>query len=189
MEKPLSNETELIERARRFDRIALAQIYDLYSPGLYRYAMAKLGDTGQAEDSVAETFSRFLQALRAGKGPRDYIQAYLYRTAHNLIADHYRRSATRSETGLDEKMVNPDADPEKESQRRHDQHVLRAALAELTPDQQQVITLKFIQGWENDQIAAAVGKPVGAVKALQHRGMERLKRLLDKEKEEHEKEN
>jgi RNA polymerase sigma-70 factor (ECF subfamily) len=59
-------------------------------------------------------------------------------------------------------------------QREH----VRAALARLTPEQRQVISLKYLEGWENDAIAAALQKPVGAVKALQHRAIASLKRLL-----------
>src|SRR5512146_3289115 len=85
------NEIELLAGAQSFDLDSLAIIYDVYSPGLYGYAMRLLGDDCLAEDCVSETFSRFLKALRAGKGPQDHLQAYLYRIAHNWITDRYRR--------------------------------------------------------------------------------------------------
>ncbi len=88
-------EQELLTKAGQFDTRALTEIYDLYSPRLYRYAMRLLGDDCAAEDCVSETFSRFLKALQAGKGPRDYLQAYLFRAAHNLVVDHYRRMTCR----------------------------------------------------------------------------------------------
>jgi RNA polymerase sigma-70 factor (ECF subfamily) len=76
-------EQELLHAAYALEEQTLAEIYDLYSPRLYRYAMRLLGDAQISEDCVAETFSRFLQALQAGRGPRDHLQAYLFRTAHN----------------------------------------------------------------------------------------------------------
>ncbi|MGE5250449.1 MAG: RNA polymerase sigma factor, partial [Bacteroidota bacterium] len=85
------SDQDLLIKARQFDNGALAEIYDFYSPRLYRYAIKLLGDACTAEDCVAETFSRFLQALHSNRGPRDYLQAYLFRTAHNLVVDHYRR--------------------------------------------------------------------------------------------------
>ena len=94
------SEQELLTQAGQFDSRALAEIYDLYSPRLYRYAMRLLGDDCAAEDCVSETFSRFLKALQAGKGPRDYLQAYLFRTAHNLVVDHYRRHADHYQRNL-----------------------------------------------------------------------------------------
>src|SRR5512138_184862 len=85
------SEQDLLNGARALDMQALAAIYDRYSPGLYAYAMRLLGDECQAEDCVAETFSRFLKSLRAGQGPEEHLQAYLYRIAHNWITDLYRR--------------------------------------------------------------------------------------------------
>ena len=72
-----SSEKELLKAALRFDPKALGQIYDLYSPGLYRYATRFLGDPSVAEDCVAETFSRFLKAIHAKRGPKDHLKAYL----------------------------------------------------------------------------------------------------------------
>ncbi|MBU4352821.1 MAG: sigma-70 family RNA polymerase sigma factor, partial [Nanoarchaeota archaeon] len=176
MDTALFLETDLIQRARQYDRQALAQIYDLYSPGLYRYAMRLLGDSNLAEDCVSETFSRLLGALQRGKGPRDHLQAYLYRIAHNWITDQYRRQPPAEE--LDENLPNPGEDPESAATRLMRQARLREAIRRLTPDQQQVIALKFLEGWENEEIANALGKPLGAVKSLQHRALENLKRFL-----------
>ena len=176
MDTALLLETDLIQRARQFDRQALVQIYDLYSPGLYRYAMRLLGNQALAEDCVSETFSRFLSAVHNGKGPCDHLQAYLYRIAHNWITDQYRREPPAEE--LDETLPNPEEGPETTAARLMRQAHLREVIRRLTPDQQQVIALKFLEGWENEEIANALGKPVGAVKSLQHRALESLKRLL-----------
>ena len=87
----MTSDQALLQRARHFDQQALGEIYDTYSPRLYRYAMRLLGEVELSEDCVAETFSRFLHALHGGGGPTDYLQAYLYRVAHNWITDQYRR--------------------------------------------------------------------------------------------------
>ena len=79
----VSEEQELLQLATRLDIKALARIYDTYSPGIYRYAMRLLGEMTVAEDCVAETFARFLKAMQERRGPRDHLQAYLYRIAHN----------------------------------------------------------------------------------------------------------
>lgn len=176
MESRVVSEFELLQLVRRLDSQALAQVYDLYSPGLYRYAMRLLGDSNLAEDCVSETFSRLLGALQSGKGPRDHLQAYLYRIAHNWITDQYRREPPAEE--LDETLPHPDEDPETAAARLMRQARLRESIRRLTPDQQQVIALKFLEGWENEEIANALDKPLGAVKSLQHRALESLKRLL-----------
>lgn len=168
-------EQELLTKAGQFDTRALTEIYDLYSPRLYRYAMRLLGDDCAAEDCVSETFSRFLKALQAGKGPRDYLQAYLFRTAHNLVVDHYRRQPLTEE--LTDDLPNVE-DTENAADHNLSQNRVRAALHKLTEDQQQVVSLKFLEGWDNDAVAKALNKPVGAVKSLQHRALAQLQKIL-----------
>jgi RNA polymerase sigma-70 factor (ECF subfamily) len=166
---------DLLVQAKQLEPCALAEIYDLYSPRLYRYAVRLLGDACAAEDCVAETFSRFLQALQKGRGPRDYLQAYLFRAAHNFIVDHYRHR--QPECILDDDT--PDCENTEENASLNiRQHHVRAALLELTEDQGQVIALKFLEGWENEEIARVLNKPVGAVKSLQHRALAHLQKIL-----------
>lgn len=172
------NEQHLLTRAQRFDLDALAEIYDLYSPGLYAYAMRLLGDSSQADDCVAETFRRYLQALKAGKGPKHHLKAYLYRIAHNWITDQYRRQPLPSLSLEGDPPLPTDQHPEQEADERLEREQVRRALQCLTPEQRQVIMLKYVEGWENQAIAAALNKPVGAVKSLQHRALESLRRIL-----------
>jgi RNA polymerase sigma-70 factor (ECF subfamily) len=180
MKANIPSEKALIKGALRFDQATLAKIYDLYSPELYRYAARFLGDLSMAEDCVADTFSRFLKALSAGRGPKDHLRAYLYRIAHNLIVDYYRRTPDMVE--LKETHSGTDNTPEQEADLRMRQAQMRKAIQQLTPDQQQVIAFKYLQGWENEEIAQALDKPVGAIKSLQHRALASLQRILSKEK-------
>ncbi|MCJ7435997.1 MAG: sigma-70 family RNA polymerase sigma factor [Anaerolineales bacterium] len=169
-------ESDLLPLALNLDSNALAQIYDLYSPAIYRYAMRLLGNTSLAEECVAETFSRLLQILHAGKGPREHLQAYLYRVAHNWITDQYRRELPAEE--LSEMMPAGIETPEELSVLHIRQAHLREAIQQLTPDQQQVIALKYLEDFDNEEIARTTRKPIGAVKALQHRALASLQRLL-----------
>ena len=173
-----SKEIDLLSRAKRFDLETLAEIYDSYNPRIYAYARRLLGEDDLAEECAAETFSRFLSALKAGRGPERYLQAYLYRIAHNWITDQYRRQPPPP--------LSPEADfnlageilPEHEADLRIQQEQVRSALRRLTPEQCQVVMLKFVEGWENQAVAAALQKPVGAVKSLQHRALVSLRRML-----------
>jgi RNA polymerase sigma-70 factor (ECF subfamily) len=168
----------LLEKARHFNLDALAEVYDRYSPGIYRYAMKLLGNSSLAEDCVAETFSRLLKAFRGGGGPTNYLQAYLYRIAHHWITDYYRRQPPTEwiETKeMDLELTGSQGGSENDPI-LHQQ--IRSALMRLTPEQRQVIVLKYIIGEDNEEIALALKKPVGAVKSLQHRALEALRRLL-----------
>jgi RNA polymerase sigma-70 factor (ECF subfamily) len=177
----MEKENDLLKKASRMDQEALAEIYDRFSPGVYRYALRQLGDAALAEDCVAETFSRFLKALSRGGGPRRYLQAYLYRTAHNWISDHFRRK-THDLVPFDPgAIVDPSPPPEQKAVARAEQRQVQEALAELTPDQRQVVVLKYLEGWSNQDIAVTMDKTVGAVKALQNRALSGLKRQLLRE--------
>ncbi len=169
---------ELLRRARLLEEQALAEIYDRWSPGLYRYALRLLGEADLAEECVAETFRRFLEIIRGGRGPRDYLQAYLYRTAHNWITDQYRRNPILFLPLGTNLAIEESSETARVVDRNIEQQRLRVALMQLTADQRQVILLKFVEGWTNEAIAEAVQKPVGAVKSLQHRALESLRRFL-----------
>jgi RNA polymerase sigma-70 factor (ECF subfamily) len=171
----LSNEQELLRLASQLNITALAEIYDCYSPGLYRYAMRLLGEAALAEDCVAEAFTRFLQSLQKGSGPRHHLQAYLYRIAHNWIVDFYRN---HEETLALSEMLSCEDDPEEAAAKRIRQKRVREAICRLTPDQQKVISLKYLEDWSNEEIAHALQKPVGAVKSIQHRALASLYKLL-----------
>jgi len=180
MDNQVPSDTELLELARQFNQTALAQIYDTYSPGMYRYAMRRLSDQDLAEECVADSFSRFLQALRAKRGPENFLQAYLYRMAHNWIIDHYRREPMQP-VELTEEQRDENANPEVDTSKNMQKERLRMVIKKLTPDQQQVITLKYLEGWENEEIAHSLKKPVGAIKSLHHRGLASLEKILKRE--------
>ncbi len=178
----MTSERKLLQLARQFDHQALAEIYDHYSPKLYRYAMRLLGDVDLAEDCVADTFSRFLRALKGGGGPKQHLQAYLYRVAHNWVVDHYRR--TPPVVLDDQRKLSEDGDLAQKVETKLESERVRSALRLLTPEQRQVIVLKYLEELSNREVAEIVGKSVGAVKALQHRALASLERLLISVKEE-----
>jgi RNA polymerase sigma-70 factor (ECF subfamily) len=174
----MNSDNGLIEQLHRLDEGALAEIYDRFSPELFRYAWRLLGEADLAEECVAETFSRFLQALARQNGPVQSVRAYLYRVAHNWITDHYRRGA-QSLLPLDDELSGDfAADPCLEVAHKLEQDEVRRALAILTAEQRQVIVLRYLEDWRLEEISDALGKPVGAIKALQHRGLCALRRLL-----------
>jgi RNA polymerase sigma-70 factor (ECF subfamily) len=172
----MATEKQLLFGARNFDQEALAEIYDRYSPGLYRYAIRLLSDNAHAEECVAETFSRFLHAIKDGGGPKAHLQAYLYRIAHNWITDQYRSQSIESIELEDTIEVEPNSLSIPMDILLMEQ--VRKALMQLTPDQRQVIILKFIEGWGNSEVARTMKKSVGAVKSLQHRALATLNLLL-----------
>lgn len=179
----MNNERVLLQQAFCFEEQALAEIYERYSPGIYRYVWRLLGEQNLAEECVSETFSRFLQALQSGHGPQEYLQAYLYRIAHNWVTDFYRRQTPPSLPLDDDIEGSQDEDPSQMVSRSFDLQRVRAALALLTPEQRHVVLLKYFKDMSNDEIARSLNKPISAIKALQHRGLAALRRLLIKHTE------
>ena len=180
MNAQIPSETELLRLAHRLDSIALAQIYDLYSPDIYRYAMRLLGDPSVAEDCVSETFSRLLKALQHGQGPVDFLKAYLYRVAHNWITDYYRRQPPPTEELKDE-LPDRESSPEHQTEDRLLAERTRRALLLLPAEQREVIMLRYYEGLEMEEIAASMGKTLGAAKALQHRGLTALRKMFSED--------
>lgn len=161
------------------DKRTLAEIYTAFSPRLYRYAYRLLGEAGEAEEMVAETFHRFLVAVRFERGPQLHLSGYLFRILHNLITDRFRRRPPAM-MPLDDDLPG-ESDPARLGDLHLQQARARALLLRLTPEQRFVITLKYFEGLSNDEIAAALGKNTGTVKSLQHRGLEALRRALLRE--------
>ena len=174
----ISPDQALLERAKRFEPKALEELFDLYSQGIYRYAFRLLGDTELARECMSETFSRLLVALKRDSGPDNYLQAYLYRIAHNWVTDYYRTKVPPNLPLDADLQADPADDPQLVVAGHIANDQLRQALGLLTPDQRQVIVLKYLEDWETEAISRTLNKPIGAIKALQHRGLESLRRIL-----------
>ncbi|NQS91116.1 MAG: sigma-70 family RNA polymerase sigma factor [Chloroflexi bacterium] len=172
------NPKKLLEQARVFDQKALGYIYDQYSDALFAYAYKHVGRTQVAEDLVAETFKRFLTALERGGGPTDHLQAYLYRITHNLITDLYRNEPPPILDLDEDQLQGEEPGPTDVIASKQDAERIRRALKLITPEQRQVIVLKFLEGWSSPEIAHSLEKSLGSVKSLQHRGLAALQRIL-----------
>jgi RNA polymerase sigma-70 factor (ECF subfamily) len=171
------DEQVLLFQAKRLDTTALGLVYDYFSPPIYRYAYHLLGDPDMAEECLADTFKRFLQAIEGGKGPHSHLKAYLYRIAHNWITDHYRNRSNK-DVELSENLIDDKPDPRAEVHERFERENLRKVIHQLTPEQQQVIVLRYVEEYENEEIAKILNRTVGSVKALQHRALASLRQRL-----------
>ncbi len=160
------------------DRAALAAAYDQFHLPIYRYIYRQVGDVETARDLAAESFRRLLAAVKQGHGPSDNLKAWLYRTAHNLVIDFYRRRKHRDHLPLDDNLLDGGHDPVLSAELHLSTQQVRAALRRLTPEQQGVIVLKYLEGLSNAEVAAVLDKPVGAVKSLQHRALAALRNEL-----------
>lgn len=160
-----------------FDRQALVEIYEHYSPEIFRYAYRLLDDNDLAEDCVADTFHRLMVAIRSGTNFEN-MRAYLYRIAHNWVTDHYRRQPLPTLPLDEDAQSDPEDNPSQLVAQRMDRQRVRAAILRLSPEQREVIELRFMENWSHYDVATALGKSVDATRALQHRAVEALRQIL-----------
>jgi len=179
----LVEEQALLRGARELDEPALSAIFETYYPLLYRYIYHHARHRATAEDLTAEVFSRMLEQLAKGRGPEQHLKAWLYRVAHNLVVDNARRQVHRDHDPLDEEMVSTEQDVELEVHGTIQGQQAGMALQRLTPMQRAVIILKYLEGYTNKEISSILELSVGAVKALQHRGLASMRRYLAQTRE------
>jgi RNA polymerase sigma-70 factor (ECF subfamily) len=173
-----------LKKAHSLDRNTLGGIYDEFQPLLYSYIYRRVGEVELAQDLTADVFRRFLQAMANGNGPNNHLRAWLYRVAHNLVIDHYRRAERHRGQPLQEQLASDEAGPAALAEQQIQCQRVRSAMDRLTTDQQEVVALKFLDGLSNDEVAQITDKTVGAVKALQHRALAALRRHLLSQDEE-----
>jgi len=176
----LPDEATLLKRVAECDVTALTQVYDDYYDRIYRYVYGYLGRVGYAEDITADVFLRLLKATRDGTGPRSHLCAWLYRVAHNLIVDMFRRMPPE-ELELTEWLEGTEGDPVYTVEQYVDPQRLRLALGQLSECQQQVIMLRFFQDLNIREVAGVMGRSTGAVCALQHRALCALRKALQQQ--------
>ena len=180
LSRPPPDETTLIERAARNDQEAIATLYDLYAPKIYSYIYHRVNDQLVTEDLTGQVFLRMIEAVKSQKAWHTSFSGWLYRIAHNLVVDHYRRRGRATHTDIDESpnIIAQDSDPYQKAAALLDNDALLRAIGELTEEQARVITLRFLEGYSISEVAARLDKTEGAIKALQYRGVASLRRIM-----------
>ena len=175
----VSDEHNLLMRAREYDTAALGELYDQYAPKIYSYILYQVCDDCLAEDLTANVFRKVLDAVLTSKAWQQSFTSWLYRIAHNAVVDHYRRNKNNESLPLDERLVAASDDPVAAVESRLSREDIKQALLALTLDQREVVALKFFEGFSNLETAQVMGKTEGAIKSLQYRALGALRRQLE----------
>ncbi len=177
---PLPNERQLVLQAQAGNSEAFGQLYDAYMERIYRFVYFRVEDQQTAEDITSQVFLKAWSNLDRFSFNRTPYLAWLYTIAHNAVIDHYR---TRKVTAALDDVHLAQQDHAEVVENSIDLHTemksIKAALQSLTDDQQKVLTLKFIEGMSNNEIASHLGKREGAIRALQMRGLQALAKQLE----------
>ena len=174
------NQEELLERASRAEPAALGAVYDQYADRIYAYIYRRVGQAEVAEDLTGQVFMRMLEAIRRDQGWRSSFSGWLYRIAHNLVVDYYRRRGRVTLIDIDEAtpIRATEGDPVRSTESLLNREQLRAALFQLTEEQAEVITLRFMEERSIAEVADLMDKTEGAIKALQYRAVLALRRVM-----------
>ena len=176
---PLNIDTDLIQRAQKGDAHVIQALYEHHYLGVFRYLYYRVGDHQMAEDLTSEVFLRMLRFLGGFHPPSNTFTPWLYQIARNLAIDYYRKTGNYEHVQLDESLTDG-TDRTHEAVERHlTNEMLRKALDHLTPDQRDVILMRFISGMPIAEVAASLHKTEDAVKGLQRRGLILLRGILD----------
>ena len=166
-------------RAAQADRAEFAILYRRYLDRVYGYCFYLLGDHHDAEDATERTFLAALGAIGRFRHEGSTFRAWLFRIAHNQLANALRGRRRRATTPLDTLPEPPaDDDPADAVHRADEARRVRRALDKLSEDRRQVLVLRFVNGLTAWEIGEVLGRSAGAVRVLQHRALRDLERLL-----------
>jgi RNA polymerase sigma-70 factor (ECF subfamily) len=171
-----------VRRAAGGDEDAGALLFDTYYPRVFRYALAKLRHIADAEDVAAETFAKVLGGLDGFRWKGGGFEAWLFRIAANLVVDRARgREREQATEELPLASGIEEWTPEAGVLAGEQATELHGLLQRLPPEQKEVLLLRFAAGLDTNETGAVMGKKPNAVRQLQHRALEGLRRMMPQE--------
>ena len=173
----LTETEETLVRRARHDADAFGELYERYVDRIYNYVFYRVGDTAEAEDLTARVFYRALGHIDEYQTRGAPFAAWLYRIAHNLVANWYRDRSRRKNVRLDDiaLLAERGEGPPQRAEQSEEAQTLVRAIRKLPAERQQLLILKFGEELSNEEIARLMGRSEGAVKSLYHRTLVALR--------------
>jgi RNA polymerase sigma-70 factor (ECF subfamily) len=165
------NEADVLMHASQGDREAFGQLYERYIDRIFNYVYYRTGNTHDAEDLTARVFQRAMSHIHNYTDRGVPFSAWLYRIAHNLVANWHRDRSRRQEIRINDLPVLPAKgdQPETSLLRTEEQDALLRLIRKLPPERQNLLILKFVENLSNADIGQIMGRSEGAIKSLYHR--------------------
>ena len=167
-------DVNILERARKFDQKAVSQLCEHYYPKILKFMYYRVGPN-QADDLTGEVFLKVIRSLGRQNGR---FEPWLYKIARNVIIDSSRKVKAKQEVQAEEKMLEKIPSPSDHPKEIASSMDIETALQQLNDDQQELLTLKFIQGLNNSEIETITGKSLGAIRAMQFRALTTLRETM-----------
>ena len=170
---------QLVDRAQQGDRAALEELYLIHFDRIYSYLHMSVGNKHDAEDLTTQTFLKMLESIGRFRWQAAPFSAWLFRIAHNLAMDHFRaRRRWQPEEDVPEPIGSEEPSAELAAMQEIGRQSMLELIERLSPEQQQVLTLKFVFNFPNADVAKILDKTEGAVKSLQHRALASLHKQI-----------
>lgn len=166
------SDQEVLKLASNGDREAFGELYDRYVGRIYNYIFYRTGNVHDAEDLTARVFYRAMRHIGNYQDRGFPLSAWLYRIAHNLVANWHRDNSRKKEISLDDGynvLKHKGMLPETYLEKNEEQDELLKVIRRLPPERQQLIILKFVEHLPNAEIGRIMGRTEGAIKSLYHR--------------------
>ncbi|HTJ61756.1 MAG TPA: RNA polymerase sigma factor [Candidatus Saccharimonadales bacterium] len=171
----------LARRAGSGEAEAFGVLYDRYVDAVYRYVFYRVRNEAEAEDVTSDVFMRALRAIPKYE-PRQAFLAWLYRIARNAVIDRSRRQGARQQVSFEDALAHPNADqvvnPDAGLLAGSDASVVRVAMQQLTPLQQEILVLRYVEGYDTKTISKLVGKRDGTIRGIEFRALSALRALI-----------
>ena len=159
----------------------LASLYDEYFDRIARYIYVRIGDKNEAENLAGEVFLKALESLKSYEERGIPMQAWLFRIAHNLVVDHLRKATKLKTVPIDTVQIESREDPVATAEKNMEMERVNEAMQKLTPEQREVVRLRFFGGLSSKEVGAMLSKSDGAVREMQRAAIEKLRGLLTSE--------
>jgi len=177
----LYDENDVLDRAISGDEDAFSTLYQENVKKIYSYIYYRTGNVKDAEDLTARVFQRALNHITRYKKTKVPFSAWLYRIAHNLVANWYRDSKHKHELALEDHayIQSKSAVPEKQIEKSQQIEYLMKMIRKLPQDRQQLLILKYVDRMSNREVGVIMKKSEGAIKSLYHRTLKELRNKID----------
>ena len=177
------NEEQLLREAKNGNAQAFGRIYEIHAGSVFRYLFAHVDDRLDAEDLTEEVFLRTWQSLAGFRERGLPFRAYLFRVAHNALVDHYRRANRQPPASdiEDDRLPDQLPDPSQALPTHLERKEIRRLMGQLRQDYCTVLDLRFLADLSTEETALVMGRSLGAVRVLQHRALEALRKLIHME--------
>ena len=175
----MQDEKNLVHKARQGDKEAFTELYESHFDKIYRYMVMKIGNKAEAEDMTQQVFIRAYESIGSYQWQGIPFSAWLFRIAHNQMVDFIRKASKKPTVPLDESLpIVGDSNPQREVEVKLNMEQVAMAARQLTRAQREVISLRFAGGLSISEVASAMHKSEGAIKALQHSAILALRKTL-----------